>query len=340
MIRVTTGSRLHIGLLSLGEVPLSRRRFGSVGLMIRAPGVWLTVSPAPTWCARGLLAERALAFANRFVQSFAPHPIPPQQLVVERAAPEHMGLGTGTQLALAVARALALAAGLPPLGAEELSRRVGRGLRSALGVYGFGRGGFLVDAGKGPAETLAPLVARVPFPQPWRVVLPLPPCGPGRHGTAEREAFDHLLPQAPPRTHTDTLCRLVLLGMLPALLEQDLRTFGEAVYDFNVRVGEAFAPVQGGIYAHPVVAELVAWIREQGVAGVGQSSWGPGVFAVVGDEDRANHLAEGIRRRFALGPGQVLVTEAANEGVTVVDRRTEPGEGSPQSGRTAAAPPL
>jgi beta-RFAP synthase len=325
MIRVATGSRLHFGLLNVGEAAPPARRFGGAGLMVRAPGVRLTASPAPTWCARGPLAERAMLFAQHFRQSVAPHPLPPQQLVIERTGPEHVGLGAGTQLALAVARALAAAGGLPPLDAAELARRVGRGLRSALGVHGFAHGGFLVDAGKRASEALAPLVARAAFPEEWRIVLVLAAGEPGRHGNPEQEAFYQLRRQAAPAAHTDALCRLVLLGMLPALLERDLGAFGEAMYEFNARVGEAFAPVQGGTYAGPLVADLVAWVRRQGVAGVGQSSWGPGVFAVVGDEDQANHLAAGIRRHFPLGPGEVLVTAACNEGAAVVDGRTEPG---------------
>jgi beta-RFAP synthase len=322
MIRVTTGSRLHFGLLGVGAPAPPARRFGSIGLMVRAPGISLTVSRAPSWCARGPLAERAMAFAQRFVQGL-PGLVPPQQIVVERAAPEHMGLGTGTQLALAVTQAVALAGGLDDLSAAELSSLAGRGLRSALGVHGFERGGFLVDAGKGEAEALAPLVARIRFPKAWRVVLAVPAGGQGLHGAAERQAFEQLRDQPP--AHTDALCRLVLLGMLPALLERDVDAFGEALHEFNARAGAAFAPIQGGPYAGPLVTELVTWVRQQGVAGVGQSSWGPGVFAVLGDEDRASALAAGIRRHFSLGPGQVLVTAAANEGAAVVDGRTAPG---------------
>ncbi len=84
---------------------------------------------------------------------------------------------------------------------------------------------------------------------------------------------------------TDALCRLILLGMLPALVERDCQVFGEALYEFNHRVGEAFAPAQGGVYAGPVVTGLVEWFRRQGVSGVGQSSWGPTVFAVVADAE-------------------------------------------------------
>ena len=71
--------------------------------------------------------------------------------------------------------------------------------------------------------------------------------------------------------------------MVPALIEKDLEVFGEAVYDFNARVGEAFAPVQGGIYADSRIADVIGFVRRQGARGVGQSSWGPAVFAVVDD---------------------------------------------------------
>ena len=338
MIRICTASRLHFGLLSVGpggpgrwpdrrgEPRLPARIFGSVGLMARAPGVRLTASPAPDWSAHGPLAERTLAFVRHFLQSAQPHQIPPQQIAIETAAPEHMGLGTGTQLALAVARALALAGGLAHLDAPDLARLMGRGLRSALGVHGFVHGGFLVDGGKGEPDALAPLVARVPFPTDWRLVLVLPPSGPGLHGLPEREAFQELAARPPAVADTDALCRLVLLGMLPALREHDLAAFGEALYDFNTRVGAAFAPVQGGPYASPRVAELVAWLRES-CPGVGQSSWGPGVCAVVGDEDRGRHLAERVRRRFALDADQVLVTPACNRGA-LIDRDEPAGNGA------------
>jgi predicted sugar kinase len=113
------------------------------------------------------------------------------------------------------------------------------------------------------------------------------------------------------------LCRLVLLGLLPAVAEHDWQAFGEALYDFNVRVGEMFAPVQGGIYAHPAVAAVVAWVRGQGVAGVGQSSWGPAVYAVAADKDAAVDLTARLRRHFDWGSDAVFVTRARNWGATV-----------------------
>jgi beta-RFAP synthase len=325
MIRVRAASRLHFGLFSLptegtprpswpnslGQPVLPARRFGGVGLMVEAPGLDVRAEPAPAWSAEGPLADRALAFAQQFARTLAaPRP---QRLVIERAPPEHVGLGSGTQLGLTVARALAAAHGLD-LDAVELARRVGRGRRSALGVHGFERGGFLVEAGKRGAEGVAPLAARLDFPDAWRVVLVIPPWGQGLHGAAESEALRRLPAHGWLLEQTDALCRLALLGMLPALAERDVAAFGEALYDFNRRVGEAFRPLQGGTYAHAGAADLVAFVRQQGVPGVGQSSWGPAVFGVVDDEDRADDLMHRLRERFGLGVREILTTRAANRG--------------------------
>lgn len=329
MIQVRTPSRLHFGLLSLaaegepwpnlqGEATLRRRRFGGVGLMVREPGVRVRAVLADGWSAEGPLAERALATARRVVECLCRErgdsPGPPLRLCVERAAPEHVGLGTGTQLGLAVARALTLAWGVEAA-VEDLARWAGRGLRSALGVHGFERGGLVVDAGKQSSRGLAPLAARLDFPAEWRVVLAIAPeTAAGMHGREEREAFAQLTEYPESLARTDALCRLVLLGLLPALAERDLDAFGEALFDFNQRAGEAFASVQGGTYAGRAVTELVAFLRGRGVRGVGQSSWGPTVFAVVGDPDEAADVAGRVRDSFGLGTSAVWVAEACNHG--------------------------
>src|SRR5262249_44771216 len=133
----------------------------------------------------------------------------------------------------------------------------------------------------------------------------------------EGQAFAQLQTEPPNPSQTDTLCRLVLLDMLPALAEHDLETLGEAAYEFNRRVGEMFHRVQGGTYAHPHIGELVEFIRRQGVHGVGQSSWGPGVFAFTDEAERADHLGQQVRDRFSLSPTEVLTTAACNRGAEV-----------------------
>jgi beta-RFAP synthase len=330
MITIRTPSRLHFGLLGLaedthwpnvaGEPAIPGRAFGGVGLMVQDPGVQVQVSPSTAWSAVGPLAERALAFAQRYAAAVCqqwPDFTPAcQTILVEHATPEHTGLGTGTQLGLAVAQALAKAWALD----EEpafLAHRIGRGLRSALGVYGFEHGGFLVEGGKSGADELSPLVARVPFPEAWRVVLILPTQRTGLHGPTESEAFYRLAQCGPMQRQTEALCRLVLLSLLPALVEGDVATFGEALHDFNARSGEMFAPVQGGIYATAAVAEVVGFVRRRGVKGVGQSSWGPTVFAVVENDDRATDLERCLRQNFGTGQTETIITRAWNHGAVI-----------------------
>jgi beta-RFAP synthase len=314
MIEVVTGSRLHFGLLNPGTGDIGERRFGGAGLMVEQPGFRLRVSPAAEWSATGPLAERTLDFARRVTQALAQEgmSLRPQRLEVVSSPPEHAGLGTGTQLGMAVARALTVAAGRPDCGVVELARLAGRGLRSALGVHGFGRGGFLVEAGQAASATLAPLVAWSAVPDDWRVVLVLPSGGGNWHGQRERDAFSQLASAAP--ATTERLCRLILLGMLPALAEADLDAFGAAVHEYNALAGEAFAAVQGGTYTSARVAELVAIIRGLGVKGVGQSSWGPAVFALVGNREEAEALSRRLRQQAGLREEDVMITAALDRG--------------------------
>lgn len=316
MIRVQTGSRLHLGLFC--PAGGAARRYGGVGLMVQSPGLALRAEPAATWSAQGPLAERALEVAGQVARSatVAGRPGPALRLCIEHAAAEHAGLGTGTQLGLAVARAVALAWGLS---ADLLTqaRWSGRGRRSGVGLYGFEQGGLIVDAGQPAAGGLPTLAARAPVPQGWRFVLARP-CGPrtgaeGLHGTGEGEAFGRLGTDSKAQARIDALCRIALLGLLPAARESDLSAFGEAVFEFNRKAGEAFEPVQGGVYAGPVAAGLVALLRARGALGVGQSSWGPTVFAVVGDADEASSLAQRVEAH-APAPVEVIVTPALNEG--------------------------
>jgi beta-RFAP synthase len=327
MICIRASSRLHFGLLSLftgdtwpnelGEQVLPARRFGGAGLMIQEPGIELTVEPAAKWSAHGALAERALKYARRFAEAMAPDIVRPHHLEIHRAGPEHVGLGVGTQLGVAVARGLAVSFGLPDLDAVKLARQMGRGRRSGIGVHGFAQGGFLVEAGHRSADVVPPVVARVDFPENWRVVLILPPWGAGLHDREEEEAFANLGHRKMELEPTENLCRLVLLGMLPALQEDDLYAFGEALYDFNLRAGQMFAAIQGGPYASREVAELVNFVRRQGIRGVGQSSWGPVVFAITEDHARAADLAGRIHQHFRLEAANVLVTAACNHGAVV-----------------------
>jgi len=324
MIRIRTQSRLHFGLFSLptdrvnaslnydSQPALPRRQFGGVGLMIDKPGIELTVALAKTWSGEGPLTQRALHFAQTYCQAVGIKEA--FRLHVDAAAPEHAGLGTGTQLGLAVARGIAELTEQPTRDAGTLARCVGRGRRSAIGVHGFELGGFLVEGGKTSDAAVSPLLLRQDFPDDWHILLITPRDRHGTHGCREIEAFRDLMIQERDDRTTETLCRLVLLGMLPALIERDLPAFGEAVYEFNRRVGEMFQTVQGGIYAHPRIEEIVKILRGTGVKGVGQSSWGPTVFA-VGAPQQMVELRDWLITKKGIPRDEIIITPAGRRGV-------------------------
>ncbi|MCC6580087.1 MAG: beta-RFAP synthase [Phycisphaeraceae bacterium] len=316
-IDVRAPSRLHFGLLALD--PTLPRQFGGVGLMVRKPDVLVRLQPAKSWTATGRMADRALEYARRFLDRARERgltdSVPPAHLYVVRVPRPHTGLGTGTQLGMAVARGLAYWTRQPQLPASSLAHLVGRGQRSAIGAWGFIHGGLVVDGGKRQAHDLSPMVFQAAFPADWRLVLIRPRHLEGLSGQREQQAFNHQL--SIPRQVTAELCRLVMLGLIPAMLERDLPSFGEALHELQVKVGQCFASAQGGLWADPSLTPIVDWLRGQGIHGVGQSSWGPTLYALTPDTDHALDLASRLQQQFNMSPDELTLTEADNQGASV-----------------------
>jgi beta-RFAP synthase len=164
------------------------------------------------------------------------------------------------------------------------------------------------------------MVARVPFPEDWSILIIQPPGPRGRHGPDEAQAFAELPPL--PESTTDRLCRLVLLGMLPAVVERDLPAFGQALTEIQHYVGAAFAPWQGGRYSSPDAEALIAMIKGLGLMGAGQSSWGPTLYAFSSlTEPERNRISAWLHEQSGLAPGAICWTRAANSGATLVCRQ-------------------
>jgi len=315
MMRIRTGSRLHFGLLA--PAATRGRRFGGVGMMVEAPGIEITAEPASAWSVEGQLTDRAQSCVDQLVAAVPEAAARPLAIHIRQAAREHVGYGTGTQLSLAIARLLAEACPWEGRAAPALARLVGRGARSALGIHGFSEGGFLVEGGKRADAEIAPLVVRHPFPEAWRILLVTPTEALGLHGSTERQAFAEL--DAAEFAGDERLCRLTLMGLLPALVERRFAEFSESLYQLNRVAGELFHGAQGGAYA-PAAAAFIEEVRALGVDGVGQSSWGPAVFAVCPDVEKARWLASNLAQKVTartLPPADLLLTQGRNRGATV-----------------------
>jgi beta-ribofuranosylaminobenzene 5'-phosphate synthase len=316
-VEVFAPARLHLGFLDLNGG--LGRRFGSLGLTIDGIGTRLTVTRGAAAGRREATSPRAQRMldtlnAGRFAA------LGPLGIRIETAIPEHAGLGSGTQLGLAIAAGVAALAG-ESLSPRALASLVERGARSGIGIGAFDTGGFLVDGGKAADDTPAPIIARAIFPPAWRVILIFDAEGRGLSGAAEIAAFQAL--PAFPEAMAAQLCRLTLLRLLPGLHEADFAPFADSIGEIGARLGDYFAPVQGGRYASPRVAAALDWLRGEGFSGIGQSSWGPTGFVFVADRDEAQAVQNALAQRFgAEGALSFRVCAGRNRGAEL--RRLSP----------------
>lgn len=320
-IYISAPSRLHFGLLRFSDA--TSRSFGGLGMMINRPRTQVRVEPSEKWSAGGPLSERALEAAQVAVaragrsERFA--------IEVEATAPPHVGLGSGTQVALAAAVAVMDGTGQPTPGAATLAAALGRGRRSAVGSYGFLQGGMILEDGFLPADSVGRLVSRSQVPQQWRVVLIRLPVAPGPSGRVEQQAFQELPPVDP--AVTQQLWKLATDEIVPAAESAQFDRFAGSLYEYGLAAGKCFATVQGGPFAAPEIEAVVERLRAMGHEGVGQSSWGPTIFAMAADQDAAEQLLEQCRGESAFHGALFEITAPDNRGFRREDPASPAGPG-------------
>ncbi len=309
-VLVSSPSRLHLGLLD----PSGRegRIHGGLGVALLKPRVRVRVSPHPSLEVSGPSSELAERKAAVLLQRLGGKGA---RIRVLESIPEHVGLGSTTQLSLAVGMGVAKVLGAR-LSVEEVSRLLGRGWFSGVGTHLFRLGGFVVEGGR-KKDGFFPLLFHSPFPEEWRFVVALPPLR-GLDEREERRAFRRVSPSP---EEVGRVCRLVLMKMLPGLVERDLQAFGSSLTELQRAVGGYFREVQGGIFGSPLLEETVEFMLEEGAEGGGQSSWGPAVYGLVGDERGARTLEEKVRRFLRRrGGGEVFTSGADNRGARFLVR--------------------
>jgi beta-RFAP synthase len=290
------------------------RLYGSIGVAIERPNIVLEADLQKAGegnglAVEGLERERVTTYANHFLERYS---LPGKvRLNLRSSIPAHVGLGSGTQLALAVGTALAQLGDLK-LSVTELSLLMKRGVHSGIGIATFQHGGFVVDGGHSiddSHQAIPPVLFRHPVPEDWFFVVAIPKARPGLSGDIEQSAFQ-TLPPAPAHL-VEKICRLLVMKMLPALVENDIVRFGQALTQIQQLVGDSFAAVQGGQFANTVSGQIIAHMLEQGAQGAGQSSWGPTVYALAQGE-RQTRLLESEIKVFleANGGGDVFYTGA------------------------------
>jgi beta-RFAP synthase len=306
---VNTTARLHFGFLDPSG--RSKRPFGSFGLSIDRPRTKLTLKRAPDFRVGGTEHDRAERYLRRMAESCGTRQA--YALHIEEAIPSHAGLGSGTQLALAVGSAVAALEGIK-LSPQEIAERLERGARSGIGIATFEAGGAVLDGGPRHGK-LPELLARVPFPPAWRVLLILDANYSGLAGVNEREAFE-ALPDFP-QSESEALRRSVAEKAMPALVAGDFTTFSDEIGRLQACMGRYYGPAQGGAFASPRVSEVLNWLRGKGIAGLGQSSWGPTGFAFVASEAEGKDLLDEAEARHSQPGLSFILAQGHNEGAKI-----------------------
>ena len=302
---VVAPARLHLGFMDMhGGLG---RSFGSLGVALADLATRVCLRMSDRLEVRGPGAGRATEFARAALDALnLPEAV---SIDIESVIPEHAGLGSGTQMALAVGAGIDRLFGTRA-DVAALASLASRGQRSGIGVGAFREGGFLVDGGRGQGTAVPPVVARLPFPSQWRFLLIFDRASSGLHGQKEVQAFQAMPPMS--AAMAGDLCRRVLMQLLPALKEENFAVFCEAATYIQERVGDQFAGFQGGRYASDRVAGVLAWLREQGVFGLGQSSWGPTGFALCESQPAVERLLRLVQDRFRTTPELSFRTVRAN----------------------------
>jgi len=322
---VEAPARLHLGFIDLHGG--CGRTFGSIGVAIERPRYVVELcrgahnaEPGGRGAPRDDEDGAALSRIRSALAESAPVTGPIGIRVIERI-PRHQGLGSGTQRDLALASGLGRLAGRTVV-ASDVAGRLGRGRRSGVGVAAFEGGGLIVDAGVGTqasppraAGDAPPVIFQRPLPPDWRFVLASPEGEEGLHGPREDAVFRSLPPMSD--AVAGRISRLVLMKALPAALGDDIEGFGAAISEIQLMMGEVFAPHQGGAYASARGAAIADLARRHGAAGVGQSSWGPTVFAIVRGDEAARELIERIRAFAGDRPLALWHTAASPRGAAV-----------------------
>lgn len=337
MIEIITPSRLHMTLIdlnaSLGRVD------GGIGITLQEPSMCIratrTIRGQQAECGRhdgckdtavdiiitgqSEHAQRMYESAQKVSEAFGTGGV---SIDVVSDYPSHTGLGSGTQASLAAAYAVCELYDID-VPVRRLCEIVGRGGTSGVGVAAFEQGGFILDGGhrfsekggfKPSAASVAkpaPVILRRDFPD-WGIVLAIPDL----KGASSAKEVDIFKQECPiPLHEVQELSHIILMQLLPALVEEDIVAFGDAVN----RIQDVGFKKREVALQHPIVREVMELFCNEGGYGAGMSSFGPAVYAFCDNPDR---MRDTIAKKLdeSVG-GECIIAHANNSGATI--RKTD-----------------
>jgi beta-ribofuranosylaminobenzene 5'-phosphate synthase len=312
---IRTPSRIHISLIDLnGEIG---RVDGGIGFAIDEPFIEIHAQKSNRLIIEGSSRERAFDAASKMIDSLKIDE--GVKVKVKMAFKPHIGLGSGTQLMLGVGYAISklYKINVPVVRIAEI---MGRGGTSGIGTAAFEKGGFILDGGHSTRDKKeflpssaskakpAPALARYSFPN-WKIAIVIPK-GLKVHGKKEVEIFQKFCPIA--REDVKHLSHLILMKILPAVVEEDIISFGEGINEIQ-RTG--FKKIEVELQDQKVKSLLE--LCQKHSYGAGLSSFGPAIYCLAKDEEK---LLKKIK-----GDAEVIFCRANNTGARILDKAPQKG---------------
>ena len=234
-ITITTSARLHFNSLKMNAI--GGRGCGGIGLALENPILGMNFYPNKNISIVGgnsHFRKKSFLFAEAILNYIKK---PGVTIKINKSFLNQIGLGSETQLGLSIGRGISLLYN-QHLSLKKIASITKRAGISGIGYYAFSRGGLVVDGGykMGPSEkkkTFAdhassppPLIGNYKFPEKWKILLIIP-----RQSTIDVSKFDEnkfFEENCPvPLKEVEAICTDVLMGLIPAVKENDYFNFIE-----------------------------------------------------------------------------------------------------------------
>jgi len=294
-IKLISGSRIHLGFYNIKSFSTV---YGSAGIYLEEPKTIVEVTHSKNNIVIKGLESNEIDRVSKLLKEFCGEKGITAELVA--SPPRHVGLGSTTQILLSIARAgLSLCVKKQnKINTKYLAAKLGRGLASGIGLYGFMYGGFVVDGGRkinkntlstpSNVKDLPFLLYRRSFPKKLKILLVLPEKYTGLDERSEEPIIKKI-----PEIDVSTNIKLLSIfhgKILRGIVDNDYRLFGEGVNYLQDLLGEVFRPYQGGRFSHDVTEKIIGILRSNGAYGAGQSSWGPLAYGFFSGKKLRNYL--------------------------------------------------
>ena len=282
---IDSPGRLHLGFMELNDA--NPRVFGSIGLAITNFKFKQTIQLNKDFdviCNDKSIKLRIEEIIKLFSKNYK---IKKCRLTVSDFIPLHKGLGSGTQVSLCTGFLISSFNNLN-LSIENISKFLGRGQRSGVGVETFKSGGFIIDTGKQRNSISPPQkLIDIKWPKDWRIILITNTSLSGLHGKKESSEFTKLKNIS--SKYAKENCFNLLMKIIPGLLENDFCIFANGIQKIQENMSEIFYGNKNN-FSNQNISKIFKFVRQKKYVGFGQSSWGPTGFVFCENRNKREEI--------------------------------------------------